>query len=148
MPEEKLKVSEMDIDIVVSPKHDKPKFSELLESTINQLTEVCKDIDTSIIPSNRENKNFTEYVQLGCNALTIGTISFDEFGNMDGGGTNSGCYYTDESISKLDQIFENVKDKFDIEGVEILQGNWNNIEFITIEKDKVTFGICTDGEED
>ncbi len=145
---EKLKVSEMDIDVIVSRHPEDGDFSEVLEKTITQLRDICEEeIFTSTMDTDRSNKTFTESIQIGCDSITIDEIEYDEKGKLCDGCSET-IYVAGESADKVNQVFENVKSMFDIEGVEILQGNWENIDFITIEKNYVTFAINADGEEE
>lgn len=148
MSTKKLKVSEMDIDVVVTRHYEDGNFSEVLEESIKLLRDKCNEqIKTSIIPADRSNQTFTDCIQIGNGSITIEEIIYDEVGNLCDGYSETG-YVSSNIEDKLEEVFENIKDMFDVHDVDILQGNWNNIEYITIDKNHVTFGINADGAED
>lgn len=145
------KISEMNVDVVVSHRshgeHDRGDFSELLDSTVNKLRDMGYDVEPSDIRYDRENKTITDSIQIGCNSVTVGESSYDKNGTYVDGEVGTMYANSDEDIQKLDQLFDEVKSSFDHAGCDILQSNWDNIDFITIEKGEVTFSICTDGDD-
>jgi hypothetical protein len=142
------KLAEMNIDVIVSHRNDRGDFSELLKTTIDKLRDMGYEVDPSDERYDRENKTFTDSIQIGCDSVTVGERSYDEVGNYVDGEVGTMYAHSDEDIKKLDQLFDEVKSTFDHAGCDILQGNWNNIDFITIEKGQVTFALGSDDDDE